>query len=305
MLQFRQIQAFHAVIDSGTVLKAAKRLRISQPGVSNLIANLEHHLGFPLFSRVSGRLHPTPEALQLFNSIQGVIEGFEHIDRRALALRTEDSGRLVVAGLPELSLEYLPVLMKQFLSGHPDIKLSFQTRSSVKVQEMVSDHQIEVGIAEGPIDHDNLEGEMFFYQCFCAIPQGHHLASKKSISPEDLDGEESISLGSYHMTYHRLREIFSERNCTWNDRCQTRTFYAALALVREGLGVALIDPFTITARAMPNVVIRPFEIPVKLDLAIVWAKDRPISIIGKSFIRFLKKEMAQTSRYYDTDKFPL
>ena len=42
MLQFRQIQAFHTIMDTGTVTRAAKRLGISQPGVSNLIANLEH-----------------------------------------------------------------------------------------------------------------------------------------------------------------------------------------------------------------------------------------------------------------------
>ena len=44
MLQFRQIQAFHAIMETGTVTQAAKRLGISQPGVSNLIANLEHFL---------------------------------------------------------------------------------------------------------------------------------------------------------------------------------------------------------------------------------------------------------------------
>lgn len=305
MLQFRQIQALHAVVDSGTVVKAAERLGISQPGVSNLIAALEHHVGFELFQRISGRLHPTPEALELFNSIEGVIEGFEHVDRRARALRKRERGRLVVGGLPELSLEYIPAMLREFLAGYPDVQLSFQTRSSIKVQEMVSDHSIEVGIAEGPIDHDNIAGEMLSYNCFCAMPRDHPLTGKKIITPQDLSGESFISLGSYHMTYHRMRAVFAANNCQWNDRCQARTFYAALALVREGLGVALIDPFTIVARAMPEVVIKPFKVPVAVDLAIIWAKDRPISVIGKSFIKFARERMALTSRQFNASITPL
>ena len=76
MIQFRQIQAFYAIMTTGTVTKAAKQLGISQPGVSNLIASFEHQIGFKLFSRMSGRLLPTPEAQRLFNASEGVIEGF-------------------------------------------------------------------------------------------------------------------------------------------------------------------------------------------------------------------------------------
>ncbi len=298
MIQFRQIQAFHAIIEAGTVTKAADKLGISQPGVSNLISSLERHIGFKLFKHLSGRLSPTPEAMRLFNSVEGMIEGFENIDRRAAALKHEVSGKLIVGGLPELSLDYLPVLLSKFLQDKPEVESSFQTRSSVTIQEMVADHYIEVGVAEGPLQHENLEGETFSFPCYCALHLGHRLADKKVISAKDLDGEPLISLGSYHMTYHRLREVFAAQNCVWNDQYQTRTFYAALTLVREGMGVALIDPFTLSTRDTGHVVIKPFKVPINLDLALFWATDKPISLLGQSFINFVRAQMAQTREQF-------
>ncbi|MFT5259382.1 MAG: DNA-binding transcriptional LysR family regulator [Saprospiraceae bacterium] len=294
MIKFRQIQALHAVIETGTVTKAADKLGISQPGVSNLIASLEHHIGFKLFQRISGRLTPTPEANRLFNSVEGIIEGFENIDRRAAALKNETSGKLILGCLPELSLDYIPVLLSKFLKDKPEVEATFQTRSSMTIQEMVADHYIEVGVAEGPLQHENLAGETFSYPCYCALPLGHRLADKKSISAKDLDGEPLISLGSYHMTYHRLREVFSASNCVWNDQYQTRTFYAALTMVREGMGVALVDPFTLSTRDTGHVIIKPFKTPIFLDLAVIWAADQPISMLGQSFVNHLTSAMAAT-----------
>ena len=268
MLQFRQIQAFHTIMDTGTVTQAAKRLGISQPGVSNLISSLEHELGFSLFTRISGRLHPTAEAHRLMSSTETVISSFDQLNRQARAIRSQDAGKLDVAALPELSMAFLPDEINNFVQHKKDISISFQTRSSIMTQELVSGHLTEVGIAEAPIGHDNIAGEVFSYECFCVMPKDHRLANKRVITPEDLDGEPLVTLGTGHMTYHRLREAFAAKNCVWNNRCQTRLFHTALKFVQSGLGIALVDPFTITSQNIDNLVTRKFEPIVTFDLAI-------------------------------------
>ena len=62
MITSRQIEAFRAVMELGTITMAAERLRISQPAVSKIIAGLEWEIGYPLFERIKGRLAPTGEA---------------------------------------------------------------------------------------------------------------------------------------------------------------------------------------------------------------------------------------------------
>ncbi len=279
-------------MDTGTVTRAAKRLGISQPGVSNLIANLEHELGFKLFTRISGRLYPTAEAYRLASSTETVIAGFEQVTRQAAAIRNLDIGKLDVAGLPELSMKFIPDAIHAYVIDKPDINISFQTRSSTTIQELVSAHIVEIGIAEAPLEHDNLAAEHFSYECLCVLPIEHQLAGKNVITPEDLHGEPLITLGPYHMTYHRLREVFTERQCIWNDRCQTRLFHTALNFVQGGLGIALIDPFTIGFQSVDNIVVRKFEPTVNFDLAIIWATDKPLSMLGQAFIEQLKGQMA-------------
>jgi DNA-binding transcriptional LysR family regulator len=298
MLQFRQIQAFHTIMDTGTVTQAAKRLGISQPGVSNLISSLEHELGFALFTRISGRLQPTSEAHRLMGSTATVISSFEKLNRQARAIRSQDAGKLDVAALPELSMVFLPDEIHNFVQDKKDINISFQTRSSIMIQEMVSGHLAEIGIAEAPIGHDNLAGEIFSYECLCILPDDHPLATKSIITPEDLDGEPLVTLGSGHMTYHRLREAFAAKNCVWNNRCQTRLFHTALKFVQSGLGIGLVDPFTITSQNIDNLVTRKFEPMVTFDLAIIWATDKPISIVGQSFISRLKTRMLEAKQQF-------
>ncbi len=298
MLQFRQIQAFHTIMETGTVTQAANRLGISQPGVSNLIANLEHELGFELFKRISGRLQPTAEAFRLVSSTETVITGFEQVNRQAAAIRNLDIGKLDVAGLPELSMAFIPQVISDFVTDKPDINIAFQTRSSTMIQALVSAHAVEIGVAETPIEHDNLAADTFSYECFCVLPAEHELASKSVISPEDLHGKPLITLGPYHLTYHRLRDIFSERQCVWNDRCQTRLFHTALTFVQAGLGVALIDPFTINFQPPDNIVVRKFEPAVTFDLAIIWAKDKPVSRLGQAFVERLKVTMSEANSHH-------
>ena len=296
MLQFKQIQAFHTIMNTGTVTQAAKRLGISQPGVSNLISSLEHELGFALFTRLSGRLQPTPEAQRLIGTTKTVIASFEHLSRKAKALRTQDAGTLDVSALPELSMAFLPNQIKHFVQDKKDINISFQTRSSVMTQELVSGHLTEIGITETPIGHDNLAGEVFSYECFCVIPKDHPLANKPIITPEDLHDEPLVTLGAGHMTYHRLQEAFAAKNCIWKNQYQTRLFHTALKFVQNNLGIALVDPFTITSQNIDDLVVKKFEPVVTFDLTIIWATDRPISIVGQSFINFLKIQMQEAKQ---------
>ncbi len=114
------------------------------------------------------------------------------------------------------------------------------------------------------------------------------------VSKADADRNRALGAGlvdAPYPTYHRLREIFSSRDCVWNDRCQARLFHSALVLAQRGLGAALVDPFTIDSQPLDEVVIRRFESPVAYDIAVIWAKDRPLSVLGRTFVPQLLQQM--------------
>ena len=68
----RQIEVFRAVMITGSIRGAAQLLFVSQPAVSRLLSHTESRVGFPLFQRIRGRLHATPEAKKLFHEVEEV-----------------------------------------------------------------------------------------------------------------------------------------------------------------------------------------------------------------------------------------
>ena len=113
-LRFRQLQAFHAIVELGTVTKAANHLGISQPGISNLIAQLERKSNLELFERRASRLVPTPEAEILFREVDTVVRGLDRVQQAVTDLQNKQAGQLQVASPHLLSFGFMPELIARF-----------------------------------------------------------------------------------------------------------------------------------------------------------------------------------------------
>ncbi len=114
-MNLRQLQAFKAVMNEGTLTQAADIMAVTQPAVSSLIANLEQSVGFPLFKRHKGRIHPTPEAEHFYEGVEKVLSAVEKATRSALEIRDLELGYLRIASMPGLSLVFLPRVVARFV----------------------------------------------------------------------------------------------------------------------------------------------------------------------------------------------
>ncbi len=93
-ITFRQVDAFRTVVSTGSVTEAAAMLRISQPAVSRLIADLETEVGFQLFQRSGRVLVPTEEARLLVIEVRQAVSGMEHFKQAAIAIASFGHARL-------------------------------------------------------------------------------------------------------------------------------------------------------------------------------------------------------------------
>ncbi|MDQ2090168.1 LysR substrate-binding domain-containing protein [Marimonas arenosa] len=291
-LRFRQLQAFHAVIETGTVTGAAALLGISQPGISNLLAQLERQTQLRLFERVKGRLHPTPEAGVLFQEIDTVVRGLDHVAQAVTDLQNQKAGQLQVVSPHALSIGFIPREIARFAESRPNLSISFQAQYSARIQEWVQAGLFEIGICEVPVLSDALEAEYFSFECECAFPQGAGLARHGVLTPERLDGFPFVVMGPEHMTYRRTREAFDRTGAVWNTRVHTHLHQNTLSFVKQGFGAALVDPFTIAFDYEGGFETRPFEPQVTLDLAVITARHRPLSAVGQKFLTQLTESLA-------------
>lgn len=289
---FRQFQAFHAVIEQGTVTGAAEHLGVSQPAISNLLSQLERKTKLKLFERRRGRLVPTPEATVLFDEIDTVVRGLDHVNQAVVDLQNQKAGQLQVATNHALAFGFMPREIAAFAEGRPNLTIAFQSHYSAKIQEWVVAGLFEIGICELPLRHDGLDRQHFFFETVCALPENSPLAVHDVLTPAIMDDYPFIVMGADHMVSRRTREAFHSHGANWRIRCQTDLFRNALNLVKNGVGAALIDPFTVQSDDGQGYVLRRFEPRILLDFMVVTARGRPLSMIGRQFLDQISHSMA-------------
>lgn len=288
-LRFRQLQAFHATVETGTVTAAAEKLGISQPGLSNLLSQLERELRFSLFDRSGGRLRPTPEADLLFRDVDTVVRGLDHVAQSVADLQSKQAGQLQVACQHSMSFGFLPRVIARFARARPDLAISFQSQYSTRIQEWVSAGLFEIGICEMPLVHDGFDVHPVQVETRIALPPGSPLAEHAVLTPDLLAVQKFVLMGQEHMTHRRLREAFDKAGVTLRARIHSHLFLNCLAFVREGMAAALVDPFALEFD--DHIAARPFRPAILMDLAVITSRARPLSSVGEAFLNLLLEEL--------------
>ena len=93
-ITLRQVEAFKAVIEHGTVSRAAEIMHVSQPAMSKLIAHLEEDTGLTLFDRLKGRLAPTQRGMRLYEEIDRIFAGLRQVENAIDTIRRDQQRRL-------------------------------------------------------------------------------------------------------------------------------------------------------------------------------------------------------------------
>ncbi|MDP7554486.1 MAG: LysR family transcriptional regulator, partial [Candidatus Thioglobus sp.] len=156
-MKYKQMLAFRMVMLTGSVSRAAERINVSQPAVSNLLASLENSCGFLLFDRRKGRLIPTPDAHYIYDSITKALSAFEKVSQASHDIREQKSGSLRIACMPSLSNKFLPDVISEFLVDRDDVTISLQVQPSIKIQSWIAADLYDIGIAEMPLIHSGIE----------------------------------------------------------------------------------------------------------------------------------------------------
>ena len=146
-LNHRQLEAFLAVFEAGSVTAAAESLHVTQPAVTRLVKELENAVDMVLFERIKGRLVRTREATLFYEAVKRSFLGLDKLVQTAEDIRGLRVGTLRIASMPALALGFLPRVISKLAGRYPDAKISLQIRSSEKVMEwIVSEFKREQGI---------------------------------------------------------------------------------------------------------------------------------------------------------------
>ena len=283
-LTHRQIHFFRAVMGTGHVTRAAELLHTSQPTVSRELARLEQVLGFALFERVKGRLKPTVRALALMDEVEQSYVGLERIAATAVALRAYAQGRLQLACLPALSHALLPDAVRRFVQRQPEAAVSLTPIESPQLEAALSEQRFDLGLSER---HEapaacSLQ-TLLVADEVGVLPSGHPLAQHAQLRPADFAGESFISFAPTDPYRQQVDALFAAAGVQRGLRLETPSAVSVCALVRQGLGLGIVNPLTALELAGSGeeggLVVRPLSFSIPFHVALIrpsWRAAHPL-----------------------------
>jgi DNA-binding transcriptional LysR family regulator len=283
-MNYRQVEVFKAIMDSGSITGAARVLRISQPAVSKALRSLETDLGLQLFIRTTKGIAASDEARALYAEVERTYFGMQNLARFAGSLRDRKEGRIVVTVIPALSVAWLPAMAARFALAHPGVTLSLYSGSSADAARLVGTGEIDIGIAQLRSEEYNLtRRKLFDLEGVVALPMDHRLAAKNEISPEDLMGEHIISLGPEDEFRRKLVEAMGAAGVCYRSAIEASLGLTVCALVEQGLGVGVVDSEAVRIKGGAGLAFRPFTPRIRVPIFMFRQRARPASRIVKAF----------------------
>jgi DNA-binding transcriptional LysR family regulator len=289
-MNLRHIEIFHAVYVNGSVSAAARALNVSQPSVSKMLRHAESLLGFQLFQRTAGGIVPTEDAHVLFTEVSEIQDRVYALREAGRNLKRGVGGILRVSALPSLALDALPTAVARFLRTHPTVKFDLQTVHHDDLLRKLYERETDLAIAfevppAAPIGHRALgEGELVVLYREQDMPD-----APPSLGLEQLRGRRFISLAASgpigQLFTHELQRLELELE----EVVSARTFYIAAALVRQGVGMTVVDSFTAQASLVPGLSMRPLEPRVGFGIHAMFLTNRPPNALAIEFLKTLAR----------------
>lgn len=300
VMNLRQLEVFRAVMSTGSVTDAARVLHVSVPAVSRLLSHTESRLGFALFERIKGRLHPTAEARQLYQETEQVYAGVRRISELAGELAQRRYGSVSVVSSPSIGQQLVPRAIANFHLEHPEVHLRFHCLSHELLKERVLAGLVDVGISTMPMAHPKLSTRTIARSdLVCICPWDHPLAGADAVTLDDLLSHELIAYPGDTPLARRMQELFVARGESPRVAIEVGSPHNACALVHAGAGIALVDEFSLQSWPKAHFRILRFDgtAPILADL--VHLRSAPLTPAAQRFIDCLERVLKESGMQFE------
>ncbi|HEX9856738.1 MAG TPA: LysR family transcriptional regulator [Paracoccaceae bacterium] len=304
-LTLRQVEVIRAVMMAGTIQGAAKLLSVSAPGISRLVKHTEESLGVRLFERKAGLFLPATEAHSIFEMIHQVYGQMENLNAAVSSLQKGEDVRLSFASAPSIAQFIAARAIRKVRERFPDL---FIDLNILKIEETLDYLLLERGefvVMSSAIDNAALRNEPLAAGRLVAIvPDGHRLAAQKTISVHDLAAEPFVGVDPSDPYGAILAKPFRDAGIAPNYTMRGRFAQTVVSLVRHGLGVAVIDEFSVAEVYMPGITRRALAEQVPITAYVVSKQGRQMSSFAEFAIERFRRELAAATARESWDPLP-
>lgn len=305
-MEIRQLEAFNAVVTSGNVTAAGRMLGRSQPVVSRQISDLEAELGFVLFERTRPTITLTAHGAEFYQEARSVLVDLQQLEVRARDMRSGHVRPLQILASTDLARGLLPEALARMNRFGPVFRQRLIVDEVVHetTAAEVLESRADFAFVSLPIAGDALHVHWCGQApCQLALPNFHPLAAQEVIKLDDVRDTDVITLlGRYRMRYHLTHSLARATAGQTRRHIEVGSQRSAFAMVRAGLGVALMDPFSMRGVPLDGVVLRPVVANIPYRIGVVSQTSRELTEDAHRLILGVHRHVLDTiPGYVDTD----
>ncbi|MDR0270271.1 LysR family transcriptional regulator [Paenibacillus sp.] len=288
-MELRHLRYFVTVAEELHFGRAASRLNIAQPPLSQQIRQLENELGFPLLFRNKQRVELT-EAGKVF--LKECRITLKHIDRATDAAEQAHkgaTGRLDIGFVGSTTYNIVPIL-QDYRLRFPSVNLVIHQMKTSNQLQALHDGSIHLAIVRTPIQSPFLNSKLILREKFIvALPDTHRLASRTSLSTQDLANEEFIipSRNNGSIYHDAVINLCYKAGYQPKISMETPEILTIVAFVAAGVGVALV-PASFQNQRNIGVIYRELdEVDYSLEMSFVWRKEEKSQVL-QEFLKLIE-----------------
>lgn len=296
-MELRQLQYAVQIAAERNFSRAAEKLHIAQPSLSQQLSKLEKEIGVLLFQRNTNSVELTHAGVAFVEQAQKIIDAMEQLKQEMADISYTRKGKVVVGSLPITGSHILPYVLPVFHEQYPDIEVVLMEDTSTNLEKLTASGQTDICLLSLPLQEQSLTYEAVIdEQIDLAVPPNHILAAlascnqSKLIHIEDLRDEPFIILKKGQGFRQITIDLCQAAGFTPRIVFESSNIETVQSLVATGMGIAFVPQFIARAK-------RSEFIPVYLPLAepspsrtlvIAYRKGRYLSKAAEAFIDVFK-----------------
>ena len=258
-MEIHQLRYFVAVAEEGNFSRAAERVHVAQPSLSQQIQKLEWEVGQPLFDRLPRTVVLTEAGKRFLGFAQKILTGIADAKRCLDERDGEVVGRLAIGAIPTIAPDVLPRLLREFQKNHPQVTVEVVEDVTEHLARGMEDGDLDVALVStcraGPNVHRQPLGKEAF---LVALPAGHRLAQRARITWRDLKQEKFLVLHEMHCLSRQVARLCAAHGVRPEVALQGEQLCTVVGLVAAGLGVSLVPHMMVSHEKESGCVFLPF-----------------------------------------------
>ncbi len=287
---FRQLRLFLALVDEGSISRAARRCHVTQPTASMQLKELSLSVGLPLYEVIGKKIHLTEIGLELSKTARAMMDEWSTFAQTVDQAKGLSRGKLRVA-VVSTAKYFIPRMLGDFCQTHQDIDITFDVLNRSGVIDLLRDNKLDLAVMSVPPSDLDVEAEMFLENPLVAIaPSNHALARQKHIHLPDFAREPFILREQGSGTRMAADRFFKSKNLNPRVRLNLGSNEAIKQAVAGGLGCAVISQHALHGGPEDKGVIRLHVegFPIPSQWFIVHLRGKKLSPVASVFRDYLR-----------------